>query len=184
LNSGDQKVIEYLRLAYAQELAQIRTLQSHSDMAAQGGLKKDIKHHLTETARHARLIRERLGELGYLESEGTIERALGTVQSVVAQTVAIAKAPIDIFRGKGDAGETMLRNAMDDAAAEEMEIATYIALEAIAEGIGDKQTAELAATIKADEIAMLEKLEEHLPELTDMVLRSQVVDPEAVRQAS
>jgi ferritin-like metal-binding protein YciE len=73
---------------------------------------------------------------------------------------------------------------MDDAAAEEMEIVTYITLAALAEGVGDKQTAKLADTIKADEIAMLEKLEEHLPELTDMVLRSQVVDPEAVRRAS
>ena len=171
-------------MAYAQELAQVRTLQAHSDLAAQGQLKKDLKHHLTETVRHARLIRERLGQLGYLESEGTIERALGTVQSIVAQSVAIAKAPIDIFRGKGDAGETMLRNSMDDATAEMMEIATYIALGAVAESVGDNQTADLAETIKADEIAMLEKLEQHLPELAEMMIRSQVVDPEAIRQAS
>lgn len=184
MNTGDQKVIEYLRLAYAQELAQVRTLQAHSGMAAEGGLKKDIKHHLTETARHARLIRDRLGELGYLESESTIQRALGTVQSIAAQSLALAKGPIDIFRGKGDAGETMLRNALDDAAAEEREIATYIALGSLAEGVGDNQTAELVETIKADEIAMLEKLEEHLPELTDMVLRSQVVNPDAIREAS
>src|SRR3712207_95541 len=101
----------------------VRTLQAHTSMAEEGAYKSDIQHHLTETVRHARLIRERLDSLGYLESENAIERYIGTLQKMVGQGLALAKTPLDMVRGKGDVAETMLLNARDEAMTEAMEIA-------------------------------------------------------------
>ena len=45
----------------------------------------------------------------------------------------------------------MLKNAKDACATEELEIATYTALERLAAKVGDEQTANLAESIRADE---------------------------------
>jgi len=175
VNAGDEKVIQYLRTAYAEEMKIVRTLQAHSAVAHEGDYKSDLQHHLTETVRHARLVRERLGELGYLEDAGMVQRYMGTVQNLVGQGLALAKGPWDLIRGKGDVAETMLLNARDEAATEAMEIATYIALEQIAKNVGDKKTVTLAQKIRKDEQAMLDKLEGHIAQLADEVVASQVV---------
>lgn len=175
MNRGDQKVVEYLRTAYAQELAITRTLQAHVDMAHSGSYRSDLQHHLTETVRHARLLRERLNEMGYLEPENVIERTVGTIQSMVTQGMSLAMGPYHLLRGKGDVPETMLKNARDEAATEAMEIATYIALRKLAEEVGDNDTAKLADTIIKDEEKMLKKLGEHIPTLAEEMVRSQIV---------
>jgi ferritin-like metal-binding protein YciE len=176
VNRGDQKVVEYLRTAYAQELAITRTLQAHVEMAHSGAYRSDLQHHLTETVRHARLVRERLNEMGYLEPENILERAVGTMQSLVGQGMSLAMGPFHLLRGKGDIPETMLKNARDEAATEAMEIATYMALRKLAEEVGDNDTAALADTILKDEEAMLKKIGTHIPTLAEEVVRSQIVN--------
>ena len=63
----------------------------------------------------------------------------------------------------------MLKNAKDAAATEALEIATYTALERLAPGAGDDRTAKLAASIRADEERMLERVLGLIPALTDAV---------------
>jgi ferritin-like metal-binding protein YciE len=185
VNAGDEKVVQYLRTAYAQEMKLVRTLQAHSGVAHDGSYKKDLQHHLTETVRHARKLRERLDELGYLENENIVQRYMGTVQSMVTQGMALAKTPLDLMRGKGDIAETMLLNARDESMTEAMEIATYITLERVATNVGDTKTATLAKEICKEEKAMLAKLQKSIPQLADEVVASQVVTtPAAVRKAS
>lgn len=181
MNAGQHKVVQYLRTAYAQEMALVRTLQAHSGMAEDGEYKEALQHHLTETVGHARRVRERLGDLGYLQDEGMVHRAFGTFQVLLSQGLSLAKAPMDILRGKGNIPETMLLNARDEAATEAMEIATYIALEQVAKGVGDDDTAALAADIKKDEQAMLGRLGELMPKLAEGVIKSQVVDEPAAK---
>jgi hypothetical protein len=64
----------------------------------------------------------------------------------------------------------VLRNAREACATEAREIATYMSIERLAETDGDKQTAKLAASIRAEEQKMLEQLLEELPKLTSWVL--------------
>ncbi|MGH2753265.1 MAG: DUF892 family protein [Actinomycetota bacterium] len=174
MDQGREKVIEYLRLAYSQEMALIRTLQAHTGTAKDGHYKDEIQHHLTQTTGHARRIRQRLNELGYRDEEHLVQRGLGFVQSLAAQGLALAKGPMDLIRGKGNIEETMLRNARDEAMTEALEIATYLAIENIADELGDDQTAELARNIRADEEEMLQKLGGIIPELAQALVRSEV----------
>jgi ferritin-like metal-binding protein YciE len=185
MNAADMKVVDLLRTAYATEMALVRTLQAHVEVAHEGSYKDDLQHHITETVRHARLVRERLGELGYLEEENVFLRLVGTVEAMAAQGLALAKGPWDLIRGKGDTAETMLRNAQDEAMTEAKEIATYLALERVADKLGDEKTAELARSIRKDEEAMLKKLGKSIPQLAEEMVASQVVNPPTnIRKAS
>ena len=58
----------------------------------------------------------------------------------------------------------MLKNAKDACATEALEIATYTALERLARAVGDDETAELAASIRADEEQMLARILREIPQ--------------------
>ena len=68
----------------------------------------------------------------------------------------------------------MLKNAKDAYATEALEIATYTAIERLAAAVGDDETAKLAASIRADEEKMLERILREIPKLTDAVVRAEV----------
>ena len=87
---------------------------------------------------------------------------------MIAQALALGKTPFDLLRGTGGE-EKVLKNAKDAAATEALEIATYTALERLANGVGDDATAKLAASIRADEERMLERILAVIPQLTDAV---------------
>jgi hypothetical protein len=70
----------------------------------------------------------------------------------------------------------MLRNARDEVTTEALEIATYDTIESIARGLGDHETAELAATVRLDEERMLDALRKEIPVLTDLIVSSALVD--------
>jgi hypothetical protein len=72
-------------------------------------------------------------------------------------------------RGSGGE-EKVLKNAKDACATEALEIATYIALEELARELDDDRTADLAASIRADEEAMLERIQGELPALARAVV--------------
>ena len=67
-----------------------------------------------------------------------------------------------------------MKNAKDACATEALEIATYTAIERLARSVGDDETAELAASIRADEEKMLERVMREIPKLTDAVVRADV----------
>jgi rubrerythrin len=64
----------------------------------------------------------------------------------------------------------VLKNTKDACATEALEIATYTAIEQVAEAAGDRQTARLAASIRAQEEAMLKRLLDELPGLAQSVV--------------
>jgi hypothetical protein len=92
---------------------------------------------------------------------------------VLSQAFALSKTPLDLLRGSGGE-EKVLKNAKDAAATEALEIATYTALERLAQGVGDDTTAKLAASIRADEERMLETIMREIPKLTEAVVGSDV----------
>src|SRR5436853_5807430 len=169
-----QKVIQYLGEAHQTEMALTRVLQSQIAMTPRGSYRSALESHLQETRDHAERVQARLLELG--DGGGNpLTAGLGFVGGVLGQALAFGKTPFDLLRGSGGE-EKVLKNAKDASASEALEIATYTALQRLAERAGDRQTAELAASILADEQKMLERVLREIPKLTDAVFRADVKD--------
>src|SRR5687767_5452667 len=98
---------------------------------------------------------------------------VGVSASVFGQVFALVKTPFDLVRGSGGE-EKVLKNAKDACATEALEVATYTAIERMARSAGDDETAELAASIRADEEQMLQRILREIPKLTEAVVRADV----------
>ena len=173
MSRSEQKVVQYLNEAHASEVALVRVLQSQIAMTPRGSYRTALETHLGETRRHAARVQTRLGELS--EGGNPLQFLGGVAQSVAGQALALAKTPLDLVRGSGGE-EKVLKNAKDACATEALEIATYTAIERLARSVGDEQTAKLAASIRADEEKMLERIMRELPKLTAAVVGADVED--------
>jgi ferritin-like metal-binding protein YciE len=171
MSQSHQKIVQYLSEARASEIGLVSDLQSQIAMTPRGSYRDGLEKHLDETHTHARRIEERLGELG--EARNPFQAFFGFTEAVVGQMLALSKAPFDVLRGSSGE-EKVLKNAKDACATEELEIATYTALERLAIKVGDKQTAKLAASIRGDEERMLKRLMLEIPKLTDAVVRAEI----------
>jgi ferritin-like metal-binding protein YciE len=166
-NKAERKIVQYLNEAHAHEAALVRVLQSQIAMTPRGSYRTAVERHLEETRGHAVRIERRLGELG--EAVNPANALIGVAETVIGQLIALSKTPLDLLRGSGGE-EKVLKNAKDSAAAEALEIATYLAIERLARRAGDDETARLAASIREDEERMLDRLREEIPRLTDAVV--------------
>jgi ferritin-like metal-binding protein YciE len=171
MSTSDQKVMQYLNEAHASELALVRVLQSQIAMTPRGSYREGLERHLDETRDHAGRISWRLQELG--QGGSLLTGAVGVVETVIGQALALGKTPFDLLRGSGGE-EKVLKNAKDACATEALEIATYTALERLANSVGDDETARLAASIRADEERMLARVLREIPQLTDAVVGADV----------
>jgi len=171
MTASQKNVVQYLSEAQASELALVRVLQSQIAMTPRGTYRTGLEQHLGQTRNHADRVGRRLRELG----QGThpLMAALGAVESAVGQALAFGKTPFDLLRGSGGE-EKVLKNAKDAYASEALEIATYTAIERLAGAVGDEETATLAASIRADEEKMLQRVLREIPKLTDAVVRAEV----------
>ena len=173
MNASQEKVLQYLGEAQGSEQALVRVLQSQIAMTPRGSYRTALEQHLRETSRHAERVAERRRELG--QGSNPLTAAVGVVEGVVGQALALGKTPFDLLRGSGGE-EKVLKNAKDACASEALEIATYTAIERFADAVGDDETARLAASIRADEEKMLERVLREIPKLTDAVVRAEVKD--------
>ena len=167
----EQKVVQYLNEAHAMEHALVRVLQSQIAMTPRGSYRTGLERHLGETRDHAERVGQRLQALG--DGANPLQAVVGVVETVVGQVLALGKTPFDLLRGSGGE-EKVLKNAKDAYASEALEIATYTALERLADRVGDDQTAKLAASILAEEEKMLQRVLRELPKLTDAVVGADV----------
>jgi ferritin-like metal-binding protein YciE len=171
MNTSQKKVVQYLGEAEATEQALVRVLQSQIAMTPRGAYRTALERHLGETREHAARVGERLRELG--RNGNPLTAMTGAIESVIGQALALGKTPLDLLRGSGGE-EKVLKNAKDACATEALEIATYTAIERLAGAVGDEETAKLAASIRADEEKMLERVLREIPKLTDAVVRAEV----------
>lgn len=171
MNQAQQKIVQYLDEAHASEVGLVRVLQSQIAMTPRGTYRTGLETHLRQTRDHARRIEVRLNQLGH--GDNPIQAGIGLAETVFAQALALGKTPIDLIRGSGGE-EKVLKNAKDAAATEALEIATYTAIERLARAVGDDETAKLAASIRADEEKMLERILAEIPKLTDAVVGADV----------
>ena len=171
--SPEQKIVQYLNEAHASELALTRVLQSQIAMTPRGSYRSALENHLAETHDHARRVEKRLGELG--QGSSSLQSVVGFAEGIVGQALALGKTPFDLLRGSGG-HEKVLKNAKDAAATEALEIATYTSIERLAKVAGDDKTAQLAASILADEEKMLARILREIPQLTSTVVGDKSFD--------
>ncbi|MGH2844972.1 MAG: ferritin-like domain-containing protein [Thermoleophilaceae bacterium] len=173
----DLKLIQYLNEAYGKEKQLETALQAHISMTTKAPYKKRLQQHLKETKAHARQVQQRIKQLGgdaeVVPAPGPIADAAAAVTSVAHKAVAAAQGPIHALRGTGE-NEKMLKNAKTEFSNEHEEIATYHALETLAETVGDKETAKLARGIRREEERMAKFLEGQIATLTKGVAREEI----------
>jgi ferritin-like metal-binding protein YciE len=168
-----QKIVQYLNEAHAMEHALVRVLQSQIAMTPRGAYRSALESHLGQTHDHARRVGERLKELS--QGSNPLMAVVGLLETAAGQVLALGKTPFDLLRGSGG-DEKVLKNAKDAYASEALEIATYTALERLAQSVGDSRTARLAASIRADEEKMQVRVLREIPKLTDAVVRAETKD--------
>jgi ferritin-like metal-binding protein YciE len=171
MEKAEQKIVQYLSEAHATEQALVTVLQSQIAMTPGGSYRAGLESHLRETRDHARRLKGRLRELG--QGSNPLQVGVGIIENIVGQALALGKTPLDLVRGTGGE-EKVLKNAKDACATEALEIATYTAIEKLATSVGDKATAALAKSIRADEQRMLDRVLAEIPKLTEAVVRSEI----------
>lgn len=169
LEAARRLVIQYLNEALGIERALVTTLRAHIAMTPAGAYRDVLERHVGETQEHATALERRLGELG--AGGGLIATGTGLAQTLVGQGLALSKGPVDLLRGKSGE-EKLLKNAKDECATEALEIATYEAIEALAQSVGDEKTAALAVSHREQEERMLSDLRGLIPSLTRAAVRS------------
>ena len=165
----DAELIQYLNEAYGDEMGQEIALQAHIAIATQGLYEGRLRQHLQETRAHALKVAKRITQLGGKVDAGplagfastAVASSATTGQEAAARAAAATKGPLEAI---GHSGE--IRRTLDDVKTvhyyEIEEIATYTAIETLAEAVNDHETAELARTIRRDEERMAKFLEEQI----------------------
>jgi ferritin-like metal-binding protein YciE len=172
LNERDSKLVQYLGEAYGKERELEAALMGHIALTAKGPYKKRLQQHLKETKAHAKAVERRIKKLG---GGGQ------TLQGAAGKLAAVAKAPMHAIRGDGEA-EKMLKNAKTEYFNEHEEIATYLAIETLAEKVRDSETAKLARAIRREEERMATYLQGQIKQLTKAVVQEDI--PAGQRRAA
>jgi ferritin-like metal-binding protein YciE len=186
----DLKLIQYLNEAYGKEKELETALEAHIGMAAERPpYKKRLRQHLKETKAHARQVERRIKQLGGkaeavpVPVPEAVADAASAVTAVANKAVAAAQGPLHAIRGTG-ASEKMLKNAKTEYHNEFEEIATYTAIETLAETVGDKETAKLARGIRREEERMAKFLGGQIPQLAKAVAREEIPAAERRRNGA
>ena len=164
--AAQAKLAQYLTEAHGKEKELETSLTAHIAMATRPAYKKRLQQHLKETKQHAKLVERRLKKVGGSSLTG---KAAG----VASRGVAAAKGPLHAVRGTGEA-EKQLKNAKTEYSEEHEEIATYTAIEVLAEAVGDKETAKVAKGIRREEERMASFLEKQIPILTKEMVKEEI----------
>ncbi len=155
-----KSVFDWLKDAHAMETGGVTTLSNHADAAQDyPEVAAKLREHADATRRHAELLEGRLAALG--TGPSSLKEAVGAAFSKVA---GIANLP---------AGDTVVKNALGDLAAENFEIASYLSLIAAAEAVGDRETAAVCEQILREEERMADWLRAQIPSLTRQFLARQ-----------
>src|SRR4051812_34644682 len=174
VNARDAKVIQYLNEAYGKEKQLETALQAHITLTTRPPYKKRLQQHLKETKQHAKLLERRVKKLGGTPDAGPdIPGPAEAVANLAGRAVAAAQGPLHALRGTGEA-EKMLKNAKDEYHEEAEEIANYTAIEALADLVGDKETAKIAKGIRREEERMQKFLGKLIPQLTKAVAQEEI----------
>jgi ferritin-like metal-binding protein YciE len=179
LSARDTKLVQYLNEAYGKEKELETALTAHIAMTTRAPYRKRLKEHLTETKRHARELERRIkrlggtAELAPVPGPDAVVKGAGAVVALGSRAKAAAEGPLHMLRGTGEQ-EKMLKNAKTEYANEHEEIASYSAILALAQSVGDRETATLARAIRREEERMARFLERLIPALTKAMTQEEI----------
>jgi ferritin-like metal-binding protein YciE len=179
INVRDAKLVQYLNEAFGKEKQLETALEAHIAMTTRDTYKKRLQDHLRETKSHAREVERRIKQLGgtaeavSIPGPDVVGEAAARVQEVAQRGAALAKGPLHAMRGTGEE-EKLLKNAKSEYSDEAEEIATYTAIETLAQNVGDRETARLARGIRRQEERMASFLARLIPQLTKAVVKAEI----------
>ena len=172
----DLKIVQYLVEAHGKEKELETALQAHIGVAEKATYKKRLKDHLKETKAQSKALERRIKQLGGapdgLLPDPVVDTA-AAANTIANKAVSLAKGVGHAVRGTGVA-EKQLKNAKTELFNEHEEIANYIAIEALATALNDKDTAKLAKEHRKQEERMAAFLEKLIPQLTKDVVREEI----------
>jgi ferritin-like metal-binding protein YciE len=176
LNERDAKLVQWLGEAHTKEAELEADLTAHIALTQKQSYKKRLRKHLSETKAHKRSVASRIKKLGGdAPSKTNVPGVPGAVGEVAGKTVAAVKGQVGTARAAvTNQPETHLRNAQEELREEHVEIAMYTRIETFATEVGDRDTAQLARTIRRDEERMAKFLDAELKRLVKDVVRSEV----------
>jgi ferritin-like metal-binding protein YciE len=173
LNERDAKLVQWLNEAHAKEAELEADLTAHIALTEKKAYKKRLQDHLKETRQHKRQVAARIKKLG--GSATRVPGVPGAVGEVAGKAVATVKGQIGTARAAiSEQNETHLRNAQEELREEHVEIAIYSRIEVFATEVGDRETAQLARSIKRDEERMAKFLTSEIERLVKAVVKAEV----------
>jgi ferritin-like metal-binding protein YciE len=179
LQAKDVKLIQYLNEAYGKEKQLETALEAHIAMTTRAPYKKRLQQHLRETKTHAREVERRIKQLGGKADEvnvpgpDAVTEAVTSAVELARRGAAALQGPLHVLRGTGEQ-EKLLKNAKTQFQDEAEEIATYLAIEHLAELVSDRDTAKLAKRIRREEERMRDFLGRLIPQLTKSVATEEI----------
>jgi ferritin-like metal-binding protein YciE len=188
LSTRDTKLVQYLNEAYGKEKELETALAAHIKMANErASYKKRLQDHLKETKAQAKGLERRIKQLGgkaeavSLPGPEVASEVASKATAAASKAVAAAKGPVHALRGTGTA-EKLLKNVKTELWNEYEEIGNYVAIEALAKAVGDKDTEKLAREFRKQEERMAAFLTTLLPQLGKAVADEEI--PPAERRSS
>jgi ferritin-like metal-binding protein YciE len=176
LNERDSKLVQWLNEAHAKEAELEAALTVHIGLTDKQSYKKRLRQHLSETKDHKRRVAARIKQLGGSASTGPSLPGVPTaVGGAAGKAVAAVKGQVGAARAVvTEQAETHMRNAQEELREEHVEIAIYSRITALAEAVGDRETARLAKAIRRDEERMAKFLDAELERLVKDVVRAEI----------
>jgi ferritin-like metal-binding protein YciE len=152
-------VIKWLNDAYAMENGLVQVLENHAkDAEGHPQVQGRIQEHIEETRRHAERVQESIQRLG-----GDTSTLKTTMANVGGALQGMSTGPAE---------DELVKNAIADYAAEQFEVASYRALIAAAEELGDQETARACQENLREDEEMARWIEQQLPTVAQGFLRS------------
>ncbi|HEU4977044.1 MAG TPA: DUF892 family protein [Baekduia sp.] len=175
----EAKLIQYLNEAYGKEKELETALKAHISMTTRDAYKKRLREHLKETQQQAKGLERRIKALGgkaealNLPGPDVAADVAGKAMGAAKKGAAMAKGPVHMLRGTGEA-EKLLKNAKTELFNEFEEIGNYLAIEQLADALGDVDTAKLAKEFRRQEERMATFLQRLIPQLTKQVVKEEI----------
>lgn len=156
--TAKELVIAWLNDAHGMENALIEILEHQvKDAKDYPQVQQKLEQHLEQTRQHAQMVKECIERLGGQTS---------TVKTGMAKLFGQVQA-----LSTGPAKDEMLKNALTDYAAENFEVASYTALIAAAQQLGEPQTATVCEQIRQQDEEMARWIGQNLPTLVQRTLQ-------------
>jgi ferritin-like metal-binding protein YciE len=175
LNARDAKLVQWLTEAYSKEAELEADLTAHISLTEKMSYQKRLRKHLTETRDHKRRVASRIKQIGGTASTSSLPGVPNAVGQVAGKAVAAVKGQVGVARAVvNPQGETHLRNAQEELREEHVEIAIYTRIETFATEVGDKETTQLAKSIRRDEERMAKFLDAELVRLVKEVVKAEI----------